>query len=328
MKLSSLERQYLLLTHFDPTQSVEELARVLNVRPHRIRYIKSQLTEKGIIFIRPFVDTFKLGFFEYKIYLSLDTKSRLRRTEVVRWLSNRSGVTFVGELASRYDLVFDILTRDPLELRKILFEISREVEVVIEDRLVCQVLAITFFEKTYLATLNKPRKALFKRFSTAHTVELSTEQVKLLESLIREETYSETALSKSLGVPRTTLQNRLKNLEQLGIIKGIVQHIRAAPLGLQVKRLLVSCRHLDDVSRRHFYEHFLGTPEIVVVVDCIGEWDFELSLEIENEEVLQRILNTLKARFAEQIKEVLEIEFFAQQQPKATFSSLRENKES
>jgi Lrp/AsnC family transcriptional regulator, leucine-responsive regulatory protein len=322
MKLSLLERQFLLLTHFDPTRSVKDIASSLATKPHRVRYIKAQLSEKGIITVRPFIDTFKLGLLEYKIYLSLGADSLLKLHEVVQWLNQRAGVSWIGEPSSHYDVVFDLLTTDPLEVRRILSMISKEIGVAIENRLICQVLALTFLEKTYLATSSQPRKVVFRRIQEATPLALSPELAQLLEALVRERAYSESTLSKNLGVPRSTLQGRMKALEDLGVIKGLIQHIRAVRFGLQVRRLLVSCRHLDDASRRLFYEHFIAIPELVVVVECLGEWDFEVTIEVHDGRVLQKIASNLKKTFAEQIKEILEIEFLAQHQPRFALNCL------
>lgn len=322
MKLSLLERQFLLLTHFDPTRSVGDVASTLAIKPHRVRYVKAQLAEKGIIAVRPFIDTFKIGLLEYKIYITLSADSQVKLAEVVRWLNQAIGVSWIGEPSSQHDVVFDLLTKDPLEVRRILAALTKEVGVVVENRLICQVLALTFFEKTYLASSIQPRKAIFRRIQDTTPLTLSPELAQLLEALIREGTYSESALSKNLGVARSTLQGRMKVLEELGVIKGLVQHIRAVRFGLQVRRLLVSCRHLDDVSRRLFYEHFIAIPEVVVVVECLGEWDFELTIEVQDGRVLQKIASDLKQTFSEQVKEILEIEFLAQHQPRLALKSL------
>lgn len=325
MKLSLLERQFLLLTHFDPTRSVEDVALELATKPHRVRYVKAQLAEKGVIAVRPFIDTFKIGLLEYKTYVSLSADSLVKLPEVVRWLNQMTGISWIGEPSSHYDVVFDLLTKDPLEVRRILSTLSKEVGVTIENRLICQVLALTFFEKTYLASSSQPRKAIFRRIHDTTPLTLSSDLAQLLEALIREGTYSESTLSKNLGVARSTLQGRMRALEQLGVLKGLVQHIRAVRFGLQVRRLLVSCRHLDDVSRRLLYEHFMAIPEVVVVVECLGEWDFELTIEVQDGRILQKIASDLKQAFAEQVKEVLEIEFLAQHQPRLALKSLTRN---
>lgn len=115
------------------------------MKPHQIRYIKSQLMAKEILSTILFINTFQLGFFEYKIYISLAPRSRPKCNEVARWLNDKPRVAFVGEPSSHYNLV-------------------------------SQVLAITFFVNAYRATWSRPRKALFKGFSTSPPVEVSLEQ--------------------------------------------------------------------------------------------------------------------------------------------------------
>ncbi len=93
----------------------------------------------------------------------------------------------------------------------------------------------------------------------------------LLNELMRDSRRSIRELARKLGIPASTLHDRVKKLVKRGIIRGFTVVLDEAKLGYTVKALIlvnVDGKHILEVEReiaRH--------PNVQIVLDITGEFD-------------------------------------------------------
>lgn len=99
-------------------------------------------------------------------------------------------------------------------------------------------------------------------------------------------------LARELGVARATVQNRLRKLEQDGVILGYTVVVRAGIAELPVRALMsIACgaRHEARVIQK-----LRGLPAIVAIHHTTGQWDVIAEIRAESLVELNRIVSEIR----------------------------------
>jgi Lrp/AsnC family transcriptional regulator for asnA, asnC and gidA len=105
----------------------------------------------------------------------------------------------------------------------------------------------------------------------APSIKLDNLDILLLRRMSSEPNLSIRRLALEISVPPSTLYDRLKKLEDNGIIKGRMLLLNEEKLGFTVKALIlvnVDGKHIVEVE-----EEIAKDPRVQVVLDITGEFD-------------------------------------------------------
>ena len=123
----------------------------------------------------------------------------------------------------------------------------------------------------------------------------------LLRELLRNSRRSIRELARSIGVPASTLHDRLKKLMNQGVIKGFTVVLDEAKLGYTVKALIlvnVEGKHIIEVE-----EEIAKHPNVQMVLDVTGEFDVAVIVTFKSIEELDRFVkNLLKNPYVKQTR--------------------------
>jgi DNA-binding Lrp family transcriptional regulator len=99
-------------------------------------------------------------------------------------------------------------------------------------------------------------------------------------------------LAAKLGVSRGTVANRLRRLEDAGVIVGYRVQLRpdAAPAGIRAWMGVV----VDGNQTRAVVAHLLGEPAVVALHDTNGRWDLLAELHADSTQGLSQVLERVR----------------------------------
>lgn len=81
-------------------------------------------------------------------------------------------------------------------------------------------------------------------------------------------------------MPKTTFERRLAALEEKGVIAGYVNSLPSTVLGLEQYKVLVRLRGASSVSREALKGYCERDTHITHLIECFGNWDFEIGIEV------------------------------------------------
>jgi DNA-binding Lrp family transcriptional regulator len=118
----------------------------------------------------------------------------------------------------------------------------------------------------------------------------------ILARLLEDGRKSVVEIAGELGIPRTTVQERLKKMVSEGIIKKFVAIPDYSKLGKQVTAyILVSFSGGGTVSQRGLAEEIAKIPEVYEVSLISGEWDILLKVRAASvEQVGELVIDKLR----------------------------------
>ena len=123
----------------------------------------------------------------------------------------------------------------------------------------------------------------------------------LLSALTADDSVSGHQLARLPGLPQSTVDYRLKKLKSAGIIVGSYYALRGERLGITSYLCLVSTKGISAAFRQKAFAFCAQHPEIVLMIESVGSWDFEFSIDAFSAEDAMRTSEQLLDHFGRDI---------------------------
>jgi len=111
-------------------------------------------------------------------------------------------------------------------------------------------------------------------------------------------------LAQIIKKPASTISLRIKHLEKRGIIQAHTTYIRSQNYGMQSYRLLFNLQNMEEKVRSSLFSYAYSNPRMVLAIETVGKWNFEITIEVESQEELQKEISKLRIEFNDIIKNV------------------------
>ncbi len=240
MKLSTVERELLARIELQAPPSAAEVASQLKVHTHRAQYAMRSLRGKGVE-LRPFVDVFRCGLLDGAIFFSLASKAPRARESLLQYLEKRKGIAWLCSLSGEFQYGVVLQAPQLTDFHELLGEIEARADGGVTEKAFAFRMAYRQFPRKFLSPA--------ARFAPALRMEAGKERLALseidretLRALVDHPNASLRDISKELGVALSTLQYRVKSLEDRKIIAGWWHFIPAALLDVQSYKVLCISR--------------------------------------------------------------------------------------
>ena len=123
----------------------------------------------------------------------------------------------------------------------------------------------------------------------------------ILSALTADGTMSGHQLARLLGLPQSTVDYRLKKLKSAGIIVGSYYAVKGERLGITSYLCLVSTKGISAAFREKALAFCAQHPEIVLMIESVGSWDFEFSIDAFSAEDAMKTSEQLLDHFGRDI---------------------------
>lgn len=309
-KLTAKDRDLLRVIELKGNSSVTSLMRETGFREHTIRYRLDNLRRHNIIEpARPFVNTYLLGYTEYAIYVSFQPSKQSSIDALLEYLVASPVVPWVSELGADHPYMFSILARSIDDVMSELSRISSVFGPIIASRSVCVRSRITYFG----------RKHLSKKFNTIRPLKLARdsracrldETDNLVLSLLASSNGNSCRQLAEVGdIPLTTFKRRKRSLENSGVIDGYYTPIISGVTGLSKFKLAINSKSTDDSVQKKLYSFAEAHPNVYYLVECLGEWNYEIGVEVEDRRCVLPIASEIRSILGESNADIRNIPLF------------------
>ncbi len=123
-------------------------------------------------------------------------------------------------------------------------------------------------------------------------ISLDKSDRKILNLIQNDATLTHQDIADRTGVSATSVWRRIKNLEEVGVIRGQVALLDPKKIGMQVCALisLGLVRHGED-TRIEFEEFIASCPEVMECYAVVGNYDYMLVVMVANVEEYEIFLS-------------------------------------
>lgn len=302
LRLSSKEREILLLGQLRARATTRELAKLSGYREHTVRYALDKFREAGLIHSYPFVNIFTLGLAEYGFYLSLANR-REEHLRLIKWLKQNRQLAWVLELSGEFNLGIALCSQD----YKLVGAWLEKFSELFGQSILFKSMAIrkswTLFPRQYLSPQRIVRGQLTCRPSP-HSIELDEKDRAIITALSDQPYDSIREIAQGLKLPLSTVQHRIRALEESKVIMGYAYELNPETIGAMGYRLLLHTPTNTNKLRQALYNHCEKSKHIFALIECFGSWDFELKLEVESDQELQEEIGKLHEAFNTELRDI------------------------
>ncbi|BAJ51319.1 transcriptional regulator, lrp family [Candidatus Caldarchaeum subterraneum] len=114
------------------------------------------------------------------------------------------------------------------------------------------------------------------------STELDDKDLKILEELVEDAEQTVSAIAAKVKMPRTTVQERIKRLKQLGVIKKFTVQLDHSKLGKPATAFVLVSFQQGTTSQKKLAEDIAKLPEVVEAHVITGEWDIIVKVRSES----------------------------------------------
>ena len=327
MKLTPTAERVLSRFQLDADVPVVSVARELNLKAATVHYHLKRAREEGVIRRGGLINLSLLGFQEYSIYFSLQPQKRSLRTIIYEEHAQHPRVGWIAQLGGVYEFGVSFIARSVGEVGAFLRELNAVHGDVFSKKEVLQNLSFSLFQKfsPRVGQMGDQRSSLTRGVEHGRIDTDSIDQG-ILAALFHQDCSSHAQIARICKIPRTTVEYRLKQLQQKKVILGYILFINTRRCGLRTYRCHLFQRGLSNIRGR--LDSFIGkNPCAVNLVENVGSWDFDITLEVPGEQDALLFRDCLCEEFADVLSDVQVVPVFDQTTSKNFLNELLPNLE-
>jgi DNA-binding Lrp family transcriptional regulator len=287
MKISPSTGAILAALHLDADRPIPEVAKATRNKVHVVHYVVRKAREEGVIRSEPLVNFFSLGLHEFQVFFSLAVHHPRHR--IIEFLQHNPAILWIGELGGSFSYGFTLLVKGPQECALFMREFTKKFGACFDRISQAHLLSFHLLRKSYFTPSYIRTKDDMLSLQYPSSIQVVDElDWRIISSLHDPRVQSQRELSRLIGAPRSTVDARLKNLRERGVLTGNILRIRANKLGRQAYKILIQTRGMTSALKRMIVDFALKESSVVSYAESLGAWDVQLVLETsESSEVVE-----------------------------------------
>lgn len=302
--LSERERKFISAAAMHADLSVKELADKLKLREHVIRSIRQSLLTRKLITPLYMIDIYRLGFTDFRIFLSdISEPSRVRKAFERRILEYPQ-VYWLAKMNGAFQYAITFLAKEPCEMIDFFAEIQPPTDGFYAKRSVSIAGRWTVSAPTYLAPQISQRDSITLT-ARERVTDLDAKDHLILAAMAKNPSANTAALARATGLKENSLAYRIKRLTDIKVLRGQIYLLQCDALGILVYRVMIVERGLATDQREKLRRYIEGHPHVMTCLTCAGAWDYELRFETPSVDVLEDFCQTIVDNFGASIGSIL-----------------------
>lgn len=304
--INNKDREILCALSLNGRISVSKLARQVNLSKQVVSYRLRMMEDKQVIRrYYSITNIYELGKIHYRVFIKYRDMNSAAEKELCDYLVQHLEVAWVLLLDGDFDLFFVVWADDIVQFERVYDEIMGRFGAYFGEKYFSIATRIEYLPYRFIS----PKDDELCRFRSvvcgggmAHH-RLDELEKKVLLALNHEGRINYTELAKTCGASQQVVKNKIKSLEERGILIGYNVKIDHSLLGYTYRKVLLK---LNDTSRSPLEElstYLRERVSVIYLLKTIGTYDFEFELMTRTGEEFYGLLRELRQDFAGNIRE-------------------------
>ena len=297
------DRKLLYALDCNSRQTVQQLAKKICLSKDAVKYRINRLLKDRIIkSFNAVIDTGKLGFTSFRFFLKFYQLSPEKEKEILDFLQKNKNLVWFVQVEGNWDINTWFLYKSIEEMNSFWKELLTRYNNFIEKREFGIYSNVTYFSRAYLL---KTEKNIFSMpiISLPKEEKIDKSDHKIIELLSKNARISIIDIAKETGLTSKTIINKIKRLEKDKIIVGYRAEFNLEKLGLKYYKIHIMTFNTTPEKIRQFKQFIQQNPNIVYHDEVLGGYDIEIEVQIENENKLRELIEEIRERFSNIIKD-------------------------
>jgi DNA-binding Lrp family transcriptional regulator len=293
------DRKILYQLDLNCRQSNNQIGRKVGLSKEVVNYRIKRMEDIGII--RCFwtaINSLKLGYYAFRIYINfLDVNPEIKN-EIVLYFKNYKNVWTLQTAKGPVDLGAVLWADDIYKFNQFWDKTLNKYGNYFEKYIVSILTQVNCYKRSYLLTdgYNKSDREFYTISCVGSPVEIDEIDYQLLNEIAVDARISLLKLAEKLNCSSQTINYRIKNLINKGIILAFRVDIDISKLGFQ--DCMIDLYLKDHTKGKKIEDYIKGNPYVDIIMDMtIGWCDLNFVLLIKNINSLSQIIDEIDNRF-------------------------------
>ncbi|NQV09371.1 Lrp/AsnC family transcriptional regulator [Candidatus Woesearchaeota archaeon] len=303
IKLDKKDKEILFYLDLDARSPLSHIAKKTRLSKQVVKYRIERLVEKGVIekFLL-FINGTKLGYIAYKFYIQLQNIVEEKLNEIVEELKNHPLIVWVATCEGNYDLAIAPIARNNVHAFSILNELLVKYNEYIRDIIPLNYIDVSHMKKVHMTGFNRNQIGAPFWGNEPERYKLDDYEIQILSILSEEARKPITEIAKEIGCSVDIVNNRLKKLLRDGIIQGSTIIMNRSKIGYEYHKILLKIRFYSEKQEKSFLEFVKSEDNITDIIRMMGDWNYELDIEVKNIYEFHGIMLKIRNRFPTNIQ--------------------------
>ena len=306
-KLSEGLCKVLSASDTDANASIETIAKRTGLRSHQVRYSLERLQQLGVVKgSYPIIDTFRIGLSNIAILFSLAAKNSKDRETSIEAALKFKNIAWLSDLVGQYEFGA-LLIAPKVEVVSEFWQVLRRTkDLSIVKRSINIRNGFWVWPRRYLAPRVKhPAPIEVRALNPNEEAQLLDElDSRILSALTNSSSTDYAKLAKEEKIPPPTLYRRISSLEERKILRNRIYNLNLESLQVKRYRLLLRCNDASPSVLESLLAFAEREVNVTNLVECIGEWDYELAVEFRELYELRDFINRLHDSFGARLLDI------------------------
>lgn len=298
--MDKTDRKILYALDTNCRQSNAKIAKQLKISKDIVNYRIKKLEEKSIIEgYRTVINTCKLGYWTFRIYLKLQNTTKEIEQKITHDLKNDNDIWWLGRNSGWNDIVFAFWTKSHRKFYNFWISFLKKYRRYIQEEKVSTFVEYVLFRRTYLLGKGDDKKTSDIIF-IGEPIKYDKIDWKILALLAGNARMPLLEIAQKIKLTPMAAKHRIKNLEKKGVIQGYKPIINFGKFGYNYYKVDMV---LEDVSKIKAMQTYCEMhPHIVYIDRTIGGSDLEFDLEVKSLAHFLEIMESFTEKFKDAIR--------------------------
>jgi len=302
-KLDLKDRKILYELDLDCRQLNTQIGKKVGLKKDVVAYRIKRMQDEGII--KNFwtaINTFKLGYDVFRIYITLQYGSQNVKNEIIKHFMNYRNTWAVKSHKGEINLAVIVWSKNNYEFYQFWDETLDKYEDYFAKAIVSVYVQAFCYKKSFLLTeeVDKSDREMYRLTCGEEPIKIDKVDYDLLNEIAINARSPLIEIAKKLNCSSQSVNYRLKNLIKTGVIQAFRINVDYSKLDFQHYKVDV---FLKEHNKRKVIWNFLkDKPYFEYLNVSVGWCDLEPEFVVKNVEELDKIFNEIDLNFPGAIK--------------------------
>ncbi len=284
-------------------QSNNQIGKKVGLSKEVVKYRIDRLIAQGLI-VRFYTITnyFKVGIVKFKLYLRLKNITKEKMEEIGTYLQFHQKTEWVAFTTGRWDIIIGFLVKNVNEFDQEVLSFLDKYAEVVQEKAITTTLHLVHQKREFTKLLSENVEKIIYHSTLDKQEKITSLEEDIIKVLTNNARLPASVIARKVNSTTRIVQYHIKELERKQIILGYKVHIDPKVMQKIFGKLIIYLHNVDNEKIKKFTNYCSAISGVVWPQRVVGDWDFELDMEINDYNQFQDIIFEIKEKFSDIIK--------------------------
>lgn len=294
------KKDYDILRELDKDfrQPFSKIAKKVKLSKNSVALRFERLKEEVMMHNIVGIDNELLGYKMVKVFYSLTSYDDKVEEEIIKEVKKHKNILWAARFYGPYDLGICLLVNNMDDLITQVSKFDEKFSKIINQKEIEIINKQLYFRYNFIH--EKPLNKIYIVAKSPKTYLLTNIEKKIITTVRYNPRMSLIDLASKTRLHPKTIASNLRSLEKRKIIPGYYMTLDLSKFNLDTFKLLIQVQNLKD--SKEFEDYLSSVRETKYITKMLGLWDYEVDFMCENIQALQKLIDDIKRKFPNKIK--------------------------